>query len=45
MDLKAIQLKGVYWIYLVQDMDDKQDPVSGEYTGSIRSNKYFDCLI
>jgi hypothetical protein len=41
MDLKDIQHKDVYWIYIVQDMANKQDPVSGKYTGS-RKCKYFD---
>jgi len=35
----------VYWIYLVQDMADKQDPVSSEHLGSVKHSKYFDCLI
>jgi len=45
MDLKDIRRKDVYWIYLVQETADKQDPVSGEHTGSRKSSKYFDWLI
>jgi hypothetical protein len=37
--------KDVYWIYLVQDMANKQDSVISEHTGSTKSSKYFDCLI
>jgi hypothetical protein len=44
-DLKDIWHKDVYWIYLDQDTANKQDPVNSEYTGSIRSSKYFDYLI
>lgn len=45
MDLKDIWHKDVYWIYLVQDTADKQDPVSGEHSGCVKRSKYFECLI